>query len=117
MSDESLVHQGYERLLRQQLRDGEALDGIFSSGPNRSVAITSERLIIVVSSDHAGWEMKSIPWRLLTEKTSDESEDNALEAGHTIHLHYDLPTRASMRKAPARDVEATEGGGDPERRS
>jgi len=115
VSEESLVHQGYDRLLRQQLRKGETIDGIFASGPTRSVAITSERLIVVTSSDHAGWELKAIPWGLLTEVAFDASEGED-PTGVTIRLHYDAPNRASVRKAAApRDVEAgAEGEAPPE---
>src|SRR4051812_1202251 len=55
-----------ERLLRQQLRAGEALDEVFLMALHGMAAVTSERLLVIRPTKANGWEMKSLPWRLVT---------------------------------------------------
>lgn len=89
----------YEQLLREQLRPSEVLDGIFEVGSSVSAAITSERLLTVGPAQPNGWEMKSIPWRLMTALTVDAAE-NELSQVRTMHLQYAVPRRAGGRRAP-----------------
>jgi len=88
---------GYqERLLRQQLHPGEALDGVFPVALHGTVAVTSERLLVIRPTKANGWELKSLPWRFVTaltvEATSDELREESL-----LHLHYDAPTKTGTR--------------------
>jgi hypothetical protein len=104
MSRERSPKRGYENLLRQQLHPAEVLDGIFASGPALTVAITSDRLFIIAPTSPNGWELKSIPWRLLTEMVPDPS-DTALGEEAVIHLQYSQPDRIRSRKVLRRDVD------------
>jgi hypothetical protein len=74
----------YERLLREQLRAPETLDGIFVAGPAATVAITSDRLLIVKPTPPNGWEMKSIPWRLVTGIEIEAADET------TIRLRFEV---------------------------
>ncbi len=104
LSRELSPNAGYERLLRQQLRPAEVLDGIFASGPTLTIAITSDRLLIIAPTGPNGWELKSIPWRLLTEIVPDPS-GAALDAEAAIHLRYAQPDKTGSRTVPRRDVD------------
>ena len=100
MPNDTNAKRRYTQLLKEQLRPGETLDGIFSSGPDVMVALTSDRLILISSSLPNGWSLKSIPWRLLTEKMPNASEDDALVETGTLQLRYTLPDNARHKSAP-----------------
>jgi len=93
---------GYqERLLRQQLREGEVLDGVFLVALHGTAAVTSERLLVVRPTKANGWELKSLPWRLVTamtvEATTVEATSHELLVESLLHLHYDAPTKTGTR--------------------
>ena len=54
------------RLVEQQLHEQEEVDGLFDVSPDRVVAVTSERLMIVSGGGPRGWAQRSIPWRAVT---------------------------------------------------
>ena len=54
------------RLIEQQLHEAEEVDGLFDVSPDRVVAVTSERLMIVSGGGPRGWAQRSIPWRAVT---------------------------------------------------
>jgi hypothetical protein len=74
----------YEGLLRQQLRATETLDGIFVVGPALTVAITTERLIVVGPTPPNGWGLKSIPWRLVTSMEPDPATAGSVRLRHEV---------------------------------
>jgi hypothetical protein len=86
----------HERLLRQQLREGETLDGIGLVGRNRTAAVTPERLLIIGPTKANGWELKSLPWRLVT-SMSMEAPSHDLTASSRMHLHFEASVKASPR--------------------
>ena len=99
MSEADGVTVGYERLLRDRLTPTEVLDGILV-GPTLTAAVTSERLLIVGPAKPNGWQMKSLPWYMVTEMALDAPEGGGTDE-QVVHLHYLLPTKASRHKAPA----------------
>ncbi|HZT07460.1 MAG TPA: hypothetical protein VFC51_10560 [Chloroflexota bacterium] len=114
MNQSTKAMGGYEAILRQQLRPGEVLDGVFMSGPDLTVAITSDRLMLMGPSSSNGWELKWIPWRLLAEMLPDECEESSAEES-AVHLRYVLPGWPSSRKASRRatDEEIAAGPAEP----
>jgi len=85
-----------ERLLRQQLRAGEALDEVFLMALHGTAAVTSERLLVIRPTKANGWEMKSLPWRLVTALTV-EATSHELPVESLLHLHYDAPIKTGTR--------------------
>ena len=104
MSADLSLTVGYEALLRQQLVVGEELDAIFASGPDVMVAITADRLIVVATEHPNGWALKSIPWRLLSEVTSEPGDDQSSPAS-VVHLRYSTPERVAGRKVQPRETD------------
>ncbi|MEA2639034.1 MAG: hypothetical protein QOF51_428 [Chloroflexota bacterium] len=95
-SENEAASQRRDRLLREQLRPGETLDGVFVADDDTSVAVTSERLLIMRPSKPNGWEMKAIPWRLMTSVTLEPPENK--RSGLTIvRLVYALPGKTGGR--------------------
>jgi len=68
-----------ERLLREQLREGEEVDGVFILGGDASTIITSERILMGGTSGATSWAMawaiRSIPWKLVTGVEFGEFEE------------------------------------------
>jgi hypothetical protein len=94
----------YERLLRAQLRPDEVLDGIFAAGPELTIAITSERLLTAEAASPNGWELKSIPWALLTEAATEARTDSSSD--ESICLRYTRSGKASSRRVAPRIVDS-----------
>ena len=92
----------YEQLLRDRLGPNETLDGILT-GPTLTAAVTSERLIIVGPAQPNGWEMKSLPWRLVKQLQQEPAPD-PVTGQQLIRLEYITPAKASRHKAPAWQV-------------
>jgi hypothetical protein len=99
------VLQSHERLLRERLHSGEVIEGILR-GPTLTAAVTPERLLTVGPAEPNGWEMKSLPWRLIGIAPSEADDSDSDQK--TIHLVYFRPVRV---KAP-RQV-PTEGDAEP----
>lgn len=54
-----------ERLIHQNLEANESLDGVFARNRDRTIAVTSDRLIFVSGSANA-WALSWISWRAIT---------------------------------------------------
>jgi len=96
-----------ERLLREQLRAGEVVDGVFILGDGRSAVITSERILIGGTNGTKSWAMAwaitSIPWRLITGvMAGDECEEVGEDQ---VRLAYNDPGLA--KRGPTSTVERT----------
>ena len=84
-----------KHLVEQQLREHEAIDGLFEVRLDRIVAVTSERLMIVSGGDGRGWALTGIPWRLVTSVAFDAGEPDGVS---TLEVRYTAHRSRSVRK-------------------
>jgi len=86
------ANREHERLLRQQLRPTEVLDGIFAAGASSTIAVTSDRLLVIAPSNPNGWALKSIPWRLVRALES-EAHEGAPAGEQVVRLRYSVTAK------------------------
>src|SRR5688572_4540945 len=93
-------------LVEHQLREDEALDGLFEVSRDRLVAVTSERLMIVSGGDSKGWALTGIPWRLVTsvEFLAGQLDEGTLGA-NTLEVKYTARLGRSVRKGDDLETE------------
>ncbi len=73
------------RLVGQHLHENEVLDGTFEVSPERLVAVTSERIMIVSGGGAKGWALTWIPWRVVTGVEFEAAEPAGVS---TVHVNY-----------------------------
>src|SRR5690242_1955153 len=82
------------RRVEQQLHAQEEVDGLFDISPDRVVAVTSERLMIVSGGGPRGWAQMSIPWRAVTAVQLGPQEADGLTT-----VEYNRPRGRMNRNA------------------
>lgn len=93
------------RLVSRHLHENEVLDGVFEVSPERAVAVTSERIMIVSGGGAKGWALKWIPWQVITGVEINAGEGLV----GAVHLSYARTRRLSRSgQPPETDEEAVD---------
>ncbi len=80
-------------LVRQHLNENEVLDEVFAVDPERVVAVTSERIMIVRGGGAGGWALKWISWQVVTGVELNGEEPGGVSAVHVSYARTRRPSR------------------------